>query len=152
MAKARPWIRLTVLLAVLMTVSFTDPHLLDDQNKFLAGFVDEDLLSILGFIVAVTLASSASIQFELNRIEDVTGKAFVRARASLRKSAYSLIVLFGAAGILVVVKPVVPNVPRNLAVANSLAISIVFFNLSVMLDLTRTVFKIRSITAISGAG
>lgn len=148
MAKALPWMILTGLLTVLMAISFTNPYLLDDQNRFLAGFIDEDLLSILGFIVAVTLASAASVHFELNRIEDATGKPFARTRASLRKSVYSLIVLFGAAGLVVVIKPLVPSVPHNLAVANSLAIAIVFFNLSVMLDLTRTVFKIPSITAI----
>lgn len=98
--------------------------------------------------MAVTLASAASVHFELNRLEEETGKAFLRTRKSLRKSAYSLIVLFAAAMVLVTVKPLVPEVPYNAAVANSLAIAIIYFNLSVLLDLTRSVFKIPSATAI----
>lgn len=136
------------LLTVLLTISFAEPHLLDDRNTFLANFVNHELLSTLGFIVAVTLASAASVHFELNKIEDETGKPFRRTRGSLRKSAYSLIFLFAAAGVVVIVKPLIPNVPYNLAVANSFAIAIVFFNLSVMFDLTRTVFAIPSVTEI----
>lgn len=136
------------LLTVLLTISFSAPYLLDDRNKFLEGFVNHELLGTLGFIVAVTLASAASVHFELNRIEDATGKPFLRTRRSLRRSAYSLIVLFSVAGLVVVIKPLVPEVPHNLAVANSFAIVIIYFNLSVLFDLTRTVFKIPSIEAI----
>lgn len=148
MPRALPWMILIGLMTVLLTVSFAAPYLLDDRNKFLANFVNHELLSTLGFIVAVTLASAASVHFELNKIEDATGKPFVRTRASLRKSAYSLIVLFAVAGMVVLIKPLVPDVPHNLAVANSFAIAIIFFNLSVLLDLTRTVFKIPGIEAI----
>lgn len=148
MAKALPWMILTGLVTVLLSISFNAPYLLDDSNKFLAGFVNHELLGTLGFIVAVTLASAASVHFELNRIEDATGKPFDRTRASLHKSAYSLIFLFAAAGLVVLIKPLVPKVPHNLAVANSFAIAIIFFNLSVMLDLTRTIFKIPSVEAI----
>lgn len=136
------------IMTVLLTISFSAPYLLDDRNTFLANFVNHELLGVLGFIVAVTLASAASVHFELNRIEDATGKPFHRTRRSLKKSAYSLIVLFAVAGIVVVIKPVVPAEPNNMAFANSFAISIIYFNLSVLLDLTRTVFKIPSIEAI----
>jgi uncharacterized membrane protein YbhN (UPF0104 family) len=139
---------LTGVMTILLSISFCAPYLLDDRNKFLADFVNQNLLSTLGFIVAVTLASAASVHFELNRIEDATGKTFLRSRASLRRSAYSLIALFAAAGLLVLIKPLVPKVPHNIAVANAFAIAIVLFNLSVMFDLTRTVFKIPSIAAI----
>lgn len=148
MGKALPWMILTGVLTVLLSISFSAPHLLDDRNKFLADFVNQELLGTLGFIVAVTLASAASVHFELNRLEDETGKPFLRTRSSLRRSAYSLIALFASAGMVVLIKPLVPNVPYNIAVANSLAIAIVFFNLSVLLDLTRTVFKIPSISEI----
>jgi len=136
------------LLTVLLTISFSAPYLLDDRNTFLANFVNQELLGTLGFIVAVTLASAASVHFELNKIEDATGNPFKRTRRSLRRSAYSLIFLFGVAGLVVLIKPLVPPVPHNVAIANSLAIAIIYFNLSVLLDLTRTVFKIPGIEAI----
>ncbi|WP_152998859.1 hypothetical protein [Sphingopyxis sp. H115] len=139
-------------MTVLLTISFVEPHLLNDRNKFLANFVNHELLGTLGFIVAVTLASAASVHFELNKIEDQTGKPFLRTRSSLKRSAYSLIVLFGAAGVIVIVKPLLPSPDYNRAVANSLAIGIIFFNLSVLLDLTRTVFRIPSAENIKRMG
>ena len=144
MAKVLPWMILISLLTVLLTISFAAPHLLDDRNTFLADFVNHELLSVLGFIVAVTLASAASVHFELNKLQDETGKPFERTRRSLGRSAFSLIVLFGAAFLIVIVKPLLPTAPYNAAVANSFAIAIIYFNLSVLLDLTRTVFKIPS--------
>lgn len=148
MAKALPWMILAGLLTVLLSISFTAPYLLDDSNAFLASFVNHELLATLGFIVAVTLASAASVHFELNKLEDATGKLFLRTRKSLKRSAYSLVVLFAGAGLIVIIKPLLPEPPFNRAVANSLAIGIIYFNLSVLLDLTRTVFKIPSVSAI----
>lgn len=148
MEKAVPWMKLAGILIILVAVSVKNPSYLGDQNKFLSDFVGEELLSILGFMVAVTVASSSSIHFELNRIEDATGKNFSRTRSSLGKSIYSLIILFGFALLIVIVKPLLPAEPRNISLANSLAIAIIYFNLSVMLDLARAVIKIPSIKSI----
>lgn len=136
------------LATVLLSISFSAPWLLDDSNEFLKKFVAEDLLATLGFILAVTLASAASLHLELNKIEDATGKPFTRTRGSVRRSAYSLTGLFAAALALVIVKPLLPPVDFNAAVANSFAILILYFNLSVLYDLTRTVFKIPSVSSI----
>lgn len=148
MAKARPWMMLIGLLVVLLWISVATPHLLNDSNSFLSGFVNHELLGTLGFIVAVTLASAASVHFELNKLEDATGKPFSRTRKSLKKSAYSLVVLFALAGFIVIVKPLLPDPSHSQAVANSFAIAIIYFNLSVLYDLTSTVFKIPSVSAI----
>lgn len=148
MAKILPWILLSVLLAALTMISFFQPHLLNDNNKSLASFINHDLLSVLGFVIAVTLASATSVHFELNRLEVSSGKTFDRTRSSLKRSAYSLIFLFGFATVIVVFKPLLPERPFYGAMANSLAIGVIFFNLSVMLDLTRTVFKIPAVRPI----
>lgn len=66
----------------------------------------------------------------------------------MRRSAYSLLAMFGIGAILVIVKPLLPSPAYNAAVANAIAILLIYFNLSVLYDLTRTVFKIPSITAI----
>jgi hypothetical protein len=139
------------LTTVLLSISFCQPNLLNDKNSFLKAFVGENLLATLGFIMTVTLASAASLHLELNKIEDQTTKQFTRTRLSVRKSAYSLMVMFGAAVVLVILKPLLPTPPYNAAVANSIAILILYFNLSVLYDLTRTVFAIPSITAIKAS-
>jgi len=133
---------------VLLSISFCQPTLINDENQFLKEFVSEQLLSTLGIILTVTLASAASLHLELNKIEDETGKPFLRTRQSVRRSAYSLLVLFAVATVLVMVKPLLPPAPVNRAVANAGAILIIYFNLSVLYDLTRAVFKIPSIKAI----
>lgn len=148
MSKAIPWMILIGMATVLLSISFCQPQLLDDRNKFLAGFVNQELLSTLGFIMAVTLASASSLYLELNKLEDTTGKTFLRTRTGIRKSAYGLLVLFSAAVVLVIVKPLLPDMPYNCAVANSFAILIIYFNISTLFDLTRTVFHIPSVTAI----
>lgn len=155
MGKTLPWIILIALMATLLTISLVHPSFLNDQNALLAKFVNDQLLSILGFIVAVTLASAASVHFELNKLEDDAGTSFTRTRRSLRRSSYSLIILFAFAGLIIVIKPLLPSPRYGDAVANSIAIGIVYFNLSVLLDLTRTVFKIPSSTEakkMAGAG
>ena len=148
MTKGLPWMILIGMATVLLSISFCNPELLDDRNKFLAGFVNQELLATLGFILAVTLASASSLHLELNKLEDATGKPFRRTRLGIRKSAYSLLSLFGLAIVLVVVKPLLPTPPYNQAVANSIALLIIYFNVSVLFDLTRTVFRIPSVAAI----
>lgn len=137
------------LATVLLAISFCQPYLLNDRNSFLKEFISEQLLATLGIILTVTLASAASLHLELNKLEDQTNKKFTRTRRSVRRSAYSLLALFAAATLLVIVKPLLPSPPPyNAAVANTFAILILYFNLSVLYDLTRTVFAIPSISEI----
>ena len=142
MSKIISWATLTIVAAALLALSFRYPSWLDDDNAFLKNFVNHELLATLGFIAAVTLASAASLHLELNRLEDDTGQTFTRSRSSIRLSAYSLLSLFGCAIVLVVVKPILPADPTAVALANSSALLIIFFYLSVMWDLTRTVLAI----------
>ncbi len=142
MSKWLPTFILVGLATVLLTISFAVPHLLNDDNALLKDLVGSNLLAILGFIVAVTAASSATVHFELNRLERESGKPFTNARRSLRLSLVSLIIAFGVAIVLVTVKPLLPTPPYNAAVANAFAILILYFNLSVLLDITRTILKI----------
>ena len=63
-----------------MTLSYANP--------FLKGFVNPKLLSFLGVIVTITLASAANLHIELNKIEEAAGKsAFVNTRVSIKRSA-----------------------------------------------------------------
>lgn len=130
-------------LIILWSISACAPYLLSDEgNTFLKGFVNQELLSFLGVIVTITLASAANLHLELNKIQDLTGIKFHRTREGVRLSAYSLIFILGIAGGLVIVKPILGHDMRASAACNSLAIVLVLFSLFVLSDLTRTILSI----------
>lgn len=131
------------ILTVLLTVSACSPHLIsDDGNDFLKNFVNQELLSLLGIIVTITLASAGNIHLELNKLQDRTTLTFRRTRQAIKLSAYSLIAIFAMAGALVVIKPMLGNDIRATAACNAVAIVLVVFSLFVLIDLTRTTFGI----------
>lgn len=137
------WTALLGLLTVLLTVSACAPYRLSDEgNAFLAGFVNQELLSLLGVIVTITLASAGNLHLELNKLQDLTTRPFERTRRAIKLSTYSLIVIFALAGALVVVKPMFVGDVHATAACNSIAIVLVVFSLFVMADLTRTVLAI----------
>ena len=128
---------------VLLAVSACAPYLLSDVgNKFLAGFVNQELLSLLGVVVTITLASAGNLHLELNKLQDRTKLPFNRTRKAIKLSAYSLIAIFMIAGALVVIKPMLGPDMRATAACNSIAVVLIFFSLFVLIDLTRTVFAI----------
>lgn len=135
---------LVLWLALGLTVIGTVwPEYLGDQgNPFLEKFVSEHLLALLGVILAITLASAGNLHLALNRLQEHSGKQFRGTRAAVRKSAYTLIVLFAAALALVIVKPLLAHWQWTTTLFNVLAILIVAVNISVLVDLTRAVFKI----------
>lgn len=143
MSKSAPWIFFATLLSVLLFLCALKPSLLSDTgNAFLKDFLDNDILSVLGFITAVGNASVLSIFLHLNMLEDKTEAKFVRARRSLKKSAVSLIVVFLVAFFVLIVKPMLTSEDVITAIANSIGILCVFFSLSILRDLTLTVFSI----------
>ncbi|WP_146190663.1 hypothetical protein [Marinicauda salina] len=149
MKKLLPWIILLILAATLLAISFCDPYILSDENDFLHNFVGHQLLSTLGFILAITLASAANIHLELNRLESEATIKFERTRKSISYSAYSLIAIFLISFGLVIIKPVVADSHFDESIANLIAILLVYFNLSVLYDLTRTVHKIPPVSKLS---
>jgi uncharacterized membrane protein YidH (DUF202 family) len=100
------------------------------------------LLGLLGVIVTITLASAGNLHLELNKLQDRTKLPFTRTRTAVRLSAYSLIVIFAVAGVLVVVKPMLGTDMRATAACNAVAVVLIVFSLFVLVDLTRTIFAI----------
>jgi hypothetical protein len=134
---------------VLLTASSCSPDFLsDDGNSFLKGFVNQELLSLLGVIVTITLASAGNLHLELNKLQDRAGRDFPKTRKSVRMSAYSLIIIFAFGAALVIIKPLLGPTPRMTAMANSFAITIILFSLGVLFDLIRTTFSIPASTTI----
>jgi len=123
-------------------LSITAPWVLGDQNGFLRNFVNQELLGVLGVILAITLASAGQLHLQFNEVEDAIKRDVLsRSRAAIKRSAFSLVILFGVAVIIIVAKP---HVVGDIACSfiNSLALLILLFNLLVLTDLTQTVFAI----------
>ena len=133
---------LIMLMAGMGAVSWFETCWLSDNNKFLANFVNQELLAVLGVIVTITLASAASLHLELNRLEDDHGEGFEEARFATKAYAYLLIWIFLGAIALVIVKPIAAQSPFVEAVFNSLAILIIVLNVMALMDLTGAVFQI----------
>lgn len=133
---------LIALAAVLLATSICRPYYLSDTgNSFFKGFVTSEMLSFLGVVVTITLASAANLHLELNKLEERTAEHFSEARDAIRHSAYALLGLFALAFVAVMVKPAVAGNVGS-ATVNSLAILIVLFSLAVLADLTMAVFRI----------
>jgi hypothetical protein len=119
------------------------PDALSDRgNRFLSGFVNHELLSFLGVVVTITLASVANLHLELNKLESASGKRFPKTRKSIRLSAYSLIggLVFGF--LIVATKPLIGDGVYVLAIWNSAAIIVIIFNILVLVDLTQATLSL----------
>lgn len=143
MGKDAPIVIFIAVLAVLFSVSIFNPQALSDLgNAFLKDFMDNDILSVLGFITAVGNASTLSILLHLNHLEDETSAKFIRTKKSLRSSAVSLVFIFIVIFVTLIVKPLLPALEIYQAFSNSIGIIGMYFSLSVLRDITITVFKI----------
>lgn len=150
MGRDLPWLLFLLLCGVLSIFSFLHPSALSDVgNPFLKDFMDNDILSTLGFITAVGNASTLSIHLHLNHLEDKTLANFPRVRRSLRKSAVSLVYVFVIVFMCLVLKPLLPAGESYQATVNSVGIAGMYFSLSVLRDITVTVFKIPTEKAIA---
>jgi hypothetical protein len=117
------------------------PWAISDGNRFFKGFVNEQFLQFMGVIVTITLASSANLYIELNKVEDRMGKAvFTNSKRDVRHSAYFLIGLLVASVVAVILKPLLDYGPRSQAGMNGVAITIIILSVTVLIDLTQAAF------------
>ncbi len=127
---------------ILVAISLVHPPSFSDRNSFLKDFLDNDLLSTLGFIAAVTLASISHMHLQIGKIEAEKNTSFAATKKSLKLTASSLILLFGIAFCLVVAKPLLPATASYQAAVNIAAILIVYVYLEVLWDITFATFKV----------
>ncbi|AJP70985.1 hypothetical protein TS85_02820 [Sphingomonas hengshuiensis] len=124
-------------------ISLAAPKWMSDKNPFLREFVGADMLSFLGVVVTITLASTANLHFEFNKMEEAAGSAgFPKTRLRLRQSAYWLIGMLLIALALIVAKPWFGPSDVATSLANGAALLIVLFNLLVLIDITQMAFTI----------
>lgn len=124
-------------------ISVCDPHVLGDQNTFLARFVSSEFLNFMGVMVTITLASTANIHIELKRKEEENKEEiFPKTKAAVRKSAVSLLWSLLLSVILVVSKPLLPQVDSYMAFANSVALAILLWGILIIYDITKLAFRL----------
>lgn len=132
--------------AVWLALSFCAPWVLSDKNSFLKGFVTHELLGFLGVIVTITLASTANLHLELNKLEEqIKKRVFNKTRCAIRRSAYWLIGMILIAIVIAVSKPLVVSNDEQMIAAslfNGAALLIVLFNILVLIDLVQIAFKL----------
>lgn len=129
--------------AFMAMVSFKYPDALSDKNDFLRGFVNHEFLNFMGIVVTITLASTANLHIELKKLERDAGKEFLaRTKNAVRKSAYSLICAMLLSIVLAIVKPLLPVSDLSSALANTFALALILWGVSVIYDLTRLAFKL----------
>lgn len=142
---------LTVAVGVWIALSVAAPWVLSDKNEFLRHFIGGDLLNVLGVILAITLASAANLHLEFNNIENLVKKTFLgRTRTAVKKSAFSLIILFVIAVVTVVVKPLLNQSDITMSIVNGLCLLVILFNVLVLTDLTALVFRIEPLHKVVG--
>lgn len=137
---------LFVVFLTLICVSVSKPCYLNDSNEFMREFINHEFLSVLGVILAITLASIVQIHFAFNNIEEKnnTQNALKESRRELKKSAYWLVALFIFGVILVVLKPIIPASEVSVAIVNSLALILILWKVLILISITSLVFAIGS--------
>lgn len=141
-----------VATAAWLTISIATPWVLSDNNTFLRGFVNHELLAFLGVLVTITLGSAAHLHLSLNQLEErameagIDGSSLFPTRQSLRQSAYWLVGMLVSSIVLVITKPLVlqamPSSERAGALLNGAAVLILLFSVLLLIDLTQMAFLI----------
>lgn len=143
MSKIDSWMVFLLVAAFLCAISFAYPEAFGDSNSFMDQFVNHEFLNFMGVFVAITLASTANIYIELRKKEVVAGREFLhRTKSAVRRSAFSLIWALSIALVLVVVKPLLPDVETCRALTNSIALAIILWSILVILDITKLAFRL----------
>jgi hypothetical protein len=144
MTRSISWCILISAVAVVVTCAVAMPAVLSNSNSFLNGFVNHELLAILGIIMTITLASAASLHLEFNKIEERYKKEGLReTRRGVKQGAYCLIVLFVIAVVLVVLKPLAAGMPVLEGIFNGIALILLLWNVLVLIELTQLAFAIK---------
>jgi polyferredoxin len=144
MTKTVAYVSLIVAVAIVIMCAIGAPDVLSDSNKFLEGFVNHELLAVQAVILSITLASTAQIHLEFNKIEERYKRqnALIKTRQNVRTGAMFLIFLFLLAVVIVVAKPLLAHAPWSEALFNGAAIVVLVWNVLILADLTLTVFGI----------
>lgn len=119
-------------------ISLIYPYSLSDRNSFLQKFVGGNFLSVLGFMISLSMGSAINTNFKINEYEEKSGSTLNATRKAIKLSGVSLIVSFLFAVALAVVKPIFQGVEMTEARFNSAAIVLMYIDIAIMYDLFLT--------------
>jgi hypothetical protein len=131
--------------ATWIILSLCSPSALSDKNTFLKGFVNHELLSFLGVLVTITLASAANLHLTLNRLEENVGaRVFTATRSAVKRSAYWLIGTLPLTLAIVVAKPMLigGGQATTESLVNGAGLLAILFSVLILIDLTDAAFSI----------
>ncbi len=152
MSRSIGYCALMIAAALVLMCAIAAQNVLSDLNEFLRHFVNQELLSILAVILSITLASTAQIHLEFNKIEERYQKrnALVKTRRGVKTAAFCLIFLFLMAVLVVVLKPLLANAAWSQTIFNGTALIILLWDILILAELTMTVFGITPIIKDDG--
>ena len=117
------------------------PRWINDENEFLHGFVNHELLAILGVILAITLASASQIHLKFNEMEEREGRRFLnKSRREVESNTYWLIASFVLAILIVTIKPLFVVHHFGIAMINGFSLWILLFDVFILYDITSGIF------------
>lgn len=134
---------LLVFCGICLCISVVYPTWLSDANPFLNDFIGFNLLSVLGVILAISLASFAQLHLSLGRVRKQLGEeGLLEIRAELRSSAIWLIVLFVGAVCILFLKPLLNFGETGVAIMNTACLGILLVYILILADITLTIFEL----------
>jgi hypothetical protein len=147
MSRAIAYCTLIVAAGVIFGCAIGAPAILSDANKFLREFVNHELLAVMAVILAITLASTAQLHLEFNKIEERFKRknALLRSRQGVRSAAFFLILLFLLAIVLVTLKPLLDQSEWAQALFNGFGLLVLLWDVLILIELTMTIFGISPI-------
>ncbi|WP_164155997.1 hypothetical protein [Sandarakinorhabdus rubra] len=143
MSYIRAYFPLAVIALALAACAWFRPAWIGDCNELLAKFVNEQLVNVLGVVLAISLASLAQLHLSLNALEERRGQPFLaNVRREIRQAAWWLIGLFAVGVVAVLAKQPLAALPFGALAVNALALWIVCFYVLILLDITFAVFNL----------
>jgi len=135
------------LAVISVIVSVLTDWFSDERNTFLRNFVNQELLNLLGVVLAITLASVASLQVAFDKVKDnIEGLELSETRNAVKSAIMSLNWTFLGAVLLVVIKPLMPTgCTPIVSLVNATALLLVIYYGMTLMELTILTFKMPSL-------
>lgn len=130
------------LLIGILTINRCYPSAFSDENAFFREFLDSDLLSTVGLMASISLATATSIHFALNDLELREQRQLTSTKRAIRRSAVSLIAIFVFSLLLVTLKPNFGNSSEMITYINIAAVIVLLASALIMYDLLMTALSI----------
>lgn len=139
----------TVFLVVLIFISAITPALLLN-NKFLANFINHELLNVLAVTTSVTMAWSGHLVIQLHSLEDsIDGLKFKKTIGTLKRNIIFLGCYFILSLIFLMVESGIYCSPIIRASVYSILLTILLMNIITMIQTHLLSFKIPTIKEIN---